>query len=240
MRWFKHFTDARNNPKFRTVERILGEAGYARAFKLFEIVAERGGKAEDFTPKIDLRELYTNIEWLADEWRIEIEDAEKTLETFASVGLIDLKSWRRKVVQVPQMLEYLDEWTERRLRPKPSRGTPERLPSDSRGTRARAETEKEKDKEKEAEAERDAAATAASLLDSNNPKAWNDVYLTPVGDIRFQRLWEEIYTRMPQTEFLGDAMERCILASRECGIHVPKSFYDSKHAMADSKCDKSD
>jgi hypothetical protein len=52
MRWFKHFSDARRNPKLRLVEKKLGEAGYARWFKLLELVAERGGTGRDFQPRI--------------------------------------------------------------------------------------------------------------------------------------------------------------------------------------------
>ena len=40
MRWFKHFADARLMPEIRNVERVLGEAGYARAHKLFEFIAQ--------------------------------------------------------------------------------------------------------------------------------------------------------------------------------------------------------
>jgi hypothetical protein len=32
MQWFKHFNDTRHNPKFRAIEKQLGEVGYARAF----------------------------------------------------------------------------------------------------------------------------------------------------------------------------------------------------------------
>ena len=33
MRWFRHFSNARRNPKLHQVECQLDEAGYARAFK---------------------------------------------------------------------------------------------------------------------------------------------------------------------------------------------------------------
>src|SRR6266850_2740105 len=116
MLWFKHLADARNDPKLRAIEKRLGEAGYARAFKLFEIMAGQGGKADNFCPKIDLKKPHTGLDWLADEWKISNEEALKTLETFAEVQLIDPKSWRRKIIYVPKMLELLDEWTARRMR----------------------------------------------------------------------------------------------------------------------------
>src|SRR5216684_2717793 len=112
MRWFKHFNDTRNNPKFRAIEKKLGEAGYARALKLFEIVAERGGTGKEFRPVIDLRKPPTDLDWLAEEWKISNEDTIKTLNLFAEMRITDPKSWRKQIVQVPQMLEYMDEWAE--------------------------------------------------------------------------------------------------------------------------------
>ena len=52
MRWFKHPSDARRNPKLRLIEKKPGEAGYAWWFKLLELVAERGGTGRDFQPRI--------------------------------------------------------------------------------------------------------------------------------------------------------------------------------------------
>ena len=52
-------------------------------------------------------------DWLAEELKISNEDTLKTLDLFAEVRLIDPKFWRRKIVQVPQMLEYIDNWAER-------------------------------------------------------------------------------------------------------------------------------
>jgi len=83
MQWFKHYNDARRNPTFLAIEKKLGEAGYARSFKLLEIVAERGGKANKFRPVLDLKNLCTNLDWLADEWRISSKDAQETLDAFA-------------------------------------------------------------------------------------------------------------------------------------------------------------
>jgi hypothetical protein len=43
MRWFKHMSNSRNNPKLRKIERSanLREVGIARWWKLVEMVAER-------------------------------------------------------------------------------------------------------------------------------------------------------------------------------------------------------
>jgi hypothetical protein len=57
MLWFKHPNNFRTDPKFRAIEKKLGEAAYARAVKLFEIVAERGGKADEFLPEFSLQKI---------------------------------------------------------------------------------------------------------------------------------------------------------------------------------------
>src|ERR1700758_3817570 len=111
MQWFKHPNDFRNDPRLRVIEKRLGEAGYARALKLFEIVAERGGKADKFVPVLDLNSVCTDSDWLAEQLRITSEELQKTLETFATVELIDLKDWRKQIVRIPHMDGYLDEWT---------------------------------------------------------------------------------------------------------------------------------
>ena len=112
MRWFRHFSDTRLNPKLRTIEKRLGEAGYARAMKLLEVVAQRGGSGKTFNPRLELKKAHTGLAWLADELGIAERELDKTLGVFAKVGFISPKSWRqRKVIYVPQMREYLDEWT---------------------------------------------------------------------------------------------------------------------------------
>jgi hypothetical protein len=116
MRWFKHDTDARKNPKLRYIGKELGEAGYARAFQLLEIVAQRGGKADEFRPEIDLGQTCTDLDWLADELGISRPNTRKTLKIFAQCKFIDPKAYERNIISVPQMTQCLDEWTARRLR----------------------------------------------------------------------------------------------------------------------------
>jgi hypothetical protein len=118
MLWLKHFTDARRNPKLLRIEKKLGEVGYARAFKLLEIVGERGGRGAKFNPVLDLNGPATDIEWLAGEMNLTADETRATLDVFSAVELIDPNSWQRLVVSVPQMLEYRDEYTERRQKPR--------------------------------------------------------------------------------------------------------------------------
>jgi len=231
MQWFKHYNDARTNPKFRAIEKQLGEAGYARAFKLLEIVAQRGGKADKFAPLLDLKNAYTSIDWLADELRISVEEAERTLDVFASVRLIDPKAFRKRILHIPQMLEYLDEWTGKKLRAKHSVAPQESLPSNSGPSPAQS---KSKRTEKEAEAEKmgeTAASAAALLLEKTKEKPWSEIEIPPCGSTEFQSGWERIYGKRPGSEKLSDTMERQIQGCRQASIHVPKPFYDAKRKI---------
>jgi hypothetical protein len=134
MQWFRHPSNFRNDPKLRAIEKTLGEAGYARAIKLFEIVAEYGSKSGKFSPAFNLTATCTDITWLAAELRISVEDTQTTLETFAAVELIDAEDWRNQVVRIPSMKNHLDEYTQRQLRTKKSRQSPERVPTNSGAT----------------------------------------------------------------------------------------------------------
>ena len=87
MGWCKHPSDARHNPRLRRIEKKLGEGGYARAFKLFELIAERGGTDEDFQPQIELRNTRTDLHCLADEWGSSLDVAKKTLDIIVSMLL---------------------------------------------------------------------------------------------------------------------------------------------------------
>lgn len=231
MQWFKHEVAARNNPKIRAIEKKFGDAGYARAFKLLEIVAERGGKPGEFAPRIDLRSSYTGLDWLADELKISSEDAEVTLDFFAAVQFISPKLWRRKIVEVPQMLENLDEWTQRRMRAKTSRVTPEQLPSDSGKSREEKSRGRE---EKRVEAEVEATTTAAEApLKRTKDEEWKAIGLLPTGSEKFQKTWESIYGERLANEKLSDVMERCLLACQKAKVKVkvPKPFFEAKRKV---------
>jgi hypothetical protein len=149
MRWFKHFTNARHNPKFRAIEKKLGEAGYARVCKLLEIIGERGGSGKDFAPRLDLNEPYTDLGWLADEMEIDPRSAKVTLAHFAKCKFIDPQAYQGNIIYVPQMIEYLDEWTRKR-QPRDSVATPESLRSNSPQSKSQSQkSELEVDKEVE-------------------------------------------------------------------------------------------
>lgn len=116
MRWFKHMADARRNPKILRIERVLGEAGYARFMKLLEIVASTGGSGQGFDPRLRLTDPHTDELWLANELGIRPRDLRKTLKCFAQVQLIDPNSFEHGEINIPQMLEYRDEYSSKKPR----------------------------------------------------------------------------------------------------------------------------
>lgn len=179
MRWFKHLADARYNPKLKRIQKQLGEAGYARAMKLLEIVAQRGGTGERFQPRITLEDPSTDLRWLAEEWSIHPRTARFTLGIFAKVRFIDPGAWRENIVYVPAMKEYVDEWTRRR-RAESSGATPQSLLSNSpqsqsqkKNTEGEAESEPESDDRKADSADRPARKKS---FDSDR-----DLFLTVTG-----------------------------------------------------------
>ncbi len=133
MRWFKHFSDDRRDPKLLAIERALGEAGYARAMKLRETITQVGGSGPDFKPEINLRSPNTGKDWLAEELRISVRDLEKTLKVFGAVEFIEPRSLKRGIIRDAELLKRRDEWTSRH---KNSGVTQEPLGSDSGSTPA--------------------------------------------------------------------------------------------------------
>lgn len=144
MKWFKHFSDARRNPKLRAMEREMGEAGYARAMKLYEIVAQIGGSGADFDPRIDLGKPTTNRDWLADEMGIDVQALDTTLHEMSKVGLIVARSLKHDVIAIPQMIEYRDEYASRKSGVTPDSvgsGSGTTPPSEVRGQKSDSDSE---------------------------------------------------------------------------------------------------
>jgi hypothetical protein len=149
MKWFKHFTDMRGNPKLHSIEKKLGEAGYARACKLLEIIGARGGSGELFTPRLDLSQPHTDLGWSADELKIDKRSLKVTLVAFAKYSFIDPREFDANIIYVPQMQEYVDEWTGKRKRHN-SGVPPESLRTNSPQSKSQSKkSESDKDKEKE-------------------------------------------------------------------------------------------
>lgn len=182
MRWFKHLTAARHNPKLRKLEKELGEGAYARWFKLLEMVGEQGDTGEDFKPRISLKDPHTGLDWVADEWNTSEPEASTTLQAMARVGLIDKRSYNRRAIYVPKMIDYRDEWTRKRQR-QHSEATPEPLRSKSPQSQSQSQSQSQNTElEREVESESDGDDRKA---DSTSPpvkrKAFDsdrDLFLT--------------------------------------------------------------
>jgi hypothetical protein len=231
MLWFKHFGDARRNPKLLRIERKIGESGYARFFKLLEIIAERGGKGSEFRPEIDLNGAATDMEWLSSELKIETDAVRETLDLFAHVGLIDEGAWNGLIILVPQMLEYRDEYTGR---------------LQNKNSRPKAETEKEKETEEEAETEEeqngDRPDTVPSVsgdeTESDDKQltpasAWLNLDIAPTGSSQFVKAFEDEFMHELDDEYGGlyysvadfhNFLIRFIQSCRASGLTVPKEF----------------
>ena len=227
MRWFKHMTVARHNPKFRAIEKEFGEPGYARACKLLEIVAERGGTGETFVPRLDLNLPSTNLDWLADELHIKKNVAKTTLAYFAKCELIDPEEFQRNIIYVPQMIEYRDEFT--RKRQSASSG----VASDSLRTES-PQSKKQNQSQIQSKSEVRGRENNAASPDSLNKKyrpCWTLIGSGPFGSIEFQNIWEAKSKRQESTCSLSEAMEQAIQECKSLGIPVPPPFYSAKRGV---------
>jgi hypothetical protein len=218
MQRFKHPSNLRNDPKFRSVEKKLDEAGYARAVKLLEIVAEQGGKGDEFSPEFALLD-NTDIAWLADEWRISEKKARTTLDVFAGVGLIDPHAWSGQIVRIPLLNECLDEYTQRQQKSRNSRATPESVRSDSRVTPVKSAT-----KVGAAHVESPKKDKAIAAVDALRPRVeadqWQAIKVEPCGSEEFGEIWGHTWRTRPDGEVLSDTMWRCIEACEQDQVEV--------------------
>jgi hypothetical protein len=252
MRSFKHPNDLRTDPKFRAIEKKLGEAGYARALKLFEVAADKGSKAGKFVPALDLKAAYTDIDWLAAELRISVDDLKGTLDAFATVELIDPEDWRNQVVRIPQMKNYLDEYTQRQLRSKKSRQSTERVPSHFghtpdtiqsvsghspvQGRDAGEETAIARESQKK----KDAAIAADLALKRKMEGCWKPLGIAPCGRDEFQEIWKSVWEGRSESEPVSDVMRRCIeiCNQEQVEVQVPRAFHDAKREAESREFDE--
>lgn len=66
MQWFKHHNNFRNTAKLKHIEKVLGDAGVAAVYRLYEVFTERFGIDDDFTGSIMLSAPFSE-QWLASE-----------------------------------------------------------------------------------------------------------------------------------------------------------------------------
>lgn len=121
MLWFKHDRNLRNSPSMKLIHRHLGDAGFAAAIRLLEVMTERSGSGTKFDPVLKLASPTTK-KWLANEICTPDEDGdpygtgghvtdkqfETVLNTFHEAGLI-----RRGTVTLPGTAQNeKGEWVE--------------------------------------------------------------------------------------------------------------------------------
>jgi hypothetical protein len=235
MQRFRHPSNLRNDPKFRSIETKLDEAGYARAVKLLEIVAEVGGKGDEFSPEFTLRD-NTDISWLADEWRISAKKAQATLEVFAGVGLIDAHAWSEQIVRIPLLNHYLDEYTQRQQKARNSRATTELLQSDSGVSPVTVPT---KTGRAQAEApKKDGAHSVPTQPQVKVQTAWTPIQIAPCGTVQFKEIWETTWNGRGESEYLSDVMARCVENCRLSEVEVPEAFRDAKREAEQREFDE--
>lgn len=232
MRWFKHFADTRRNPKVRAIERGLGEAGYARAIKLLEVVAQNCGAGEKFKPRLDLRKPITNETWLAEELGVEVKALEETLKIFSAVGFIDTKAFEHRVISIPQMLEYRDEWSARS-----SRATHEQLPSDSgltpprvRGKSQRSDSDSEVEAEKESHSS-DSAHVTRCASEFADPFVYCCLHKSKMATAVSKKQWLRFEPRF--NELFKSYTERVSHLDGECTCGVDDFLEDAMQVLKD-------
>ena len=103
------------------------------------------------------------------------------------VQLIDPKALLKRIVRIPQMTEYLDEWTQRKQKAKNSRAALEQTPAQSKSKRI------EKEAEAESQRKEKAVAAAAALLNKKTEDHWRALEIVPCGSIEFQEIWGTIW-----------------------------------------------
>lgn len=111
MRWFKHFTTARENVKLSKLRDAHGWAGYGLYFAVIEIINQQ------FSPE----NLQISVEFSRKNWRNYLNLTPKKQEIFFKtcheLGLLNVKISEKLIwVESPKMYKYCDENTKKRLR----------------------------------------------------------------------------------------------------------------------------
>jgi hypothetical protein len=142
MLWFKHSYDLRNSPAMKQIQRKLGDAGFAAAIRLIEVLTYRSGVASKFNPVLTLCAPTSEL-WLAQEI-LTYDDTDEDfnpadavidfLNEFALAGLIVMgvkdgtrpvrqpdTSWiqvkcQHTTIQLVEFEELMDVWTSRKVK----------------------------------------------------------------------------------------------------------------------------
>ena len=178
MNWFKHFTDAHHNSKIQWVCDELGaDAGYARIFKLYEVVARRWEDRKSDPPLMKISEGPTNFKFFSKIFGISVTEVEKTFCIFAKAGIIDRTAWKKKVVYIPQLREYSNDWFKRAKTTEGHGDPPEGLQRDSgeRIEESRIEENRREEEEMRKENYRIACLKIGLKADPDTSGSWRDL-----------------------------------------------------------------
>lgn len=142
MKWFKHESTF-NNPKIKLLKRKHKALGYAVYFQILELIGEALDK-KSHEEWFYLPSEYSNdLEFLADEVGVELEELTPILETCYAVNLLQNENGR---IKCAQLQERADEYTEKILKKNDKKEKVSGQTPDNIGTISGIRREKEKKK----------------------------------------------------------------------------------------------
>ena len=115
MKWFKHYSNASENRKLKKIFHRLKEdalVGYAVYFKTLELIAKEIEPGKDNLGYVPLD---IDLEYLSIEWGLPQDKLQKIYNILAEVNLIDPEEWQNGRIYCPQILEYCDEYTRKKI-----------------------------------------------------------------------------------------------------------------------------
>jgi hypothetical protein len=143
MLWFKHSHDLRNSPAMKQIQRKLGDAGFAAAIRLIEVMTYRSGVASKFNPVLTLAPPTGEL-WLAQEILTydesdpdfnPVDQVIHFINEFALAGLVQMDSkdgtrpvfsesadaWihqkcKFNTIKLVEFEELMDVWTARKVK----------------------------------------------------------------------------------------------------------------------------
>lgn len=114
MKWFRHNTDSYCNIKLQAILHEFGLQGYALYWLCLELVGQQGmDEVHQNEPRLNQNRTWMHS--LCTISGLEMNQLQAWLKRFGELELIDSKSLQEGKLYIPKMLEYLDEYTLRRV-----------------------------------------------------------------------------------------------------------------------------
>jgi DNA-binding transcriptional regulator YhcF (GntR family) len=140
MKWFKHDTDARHDPKVRALKRKFGIEGYGIYFQLVEIIGENIEK-DNYKEWGYVQNIYT-VESLAEECGVSPDKLRSVLAYCDEIGLFEQKNGKLYCKNVKKRLDEYSQKIRPYKRKKVSGVSRDKVPH-------RIDKDKDKDKDKD-------------------------------------------------------------------------------------------